>query len=310
MVNLSRRKFLGIFGGATIASSIPKWVFADEFPKPLPFSETEIDEFCDFVIDEWHKKKHKMRLDWEQFFYLKQICERKFFPISENDRTQKQKDIIFIFNSIKYFYFTILTRVRINNELHTYSSDSSLILTYINDYQKNVEGNVIYFEGINRNFMRTLYGFCKKERVNYKVAFIIATIENNFGNNVRSSANAMGPMQVKAEAIRDMEIKYGFQTKYAQLSESDKYIRGTHLGVLYIKYIIELLGLDISVNHIDKIDFIILLLCYNQGISGILTNYDKPYNLEGVNYVKKGLSGLNYTVALTENPKLKNSDYS
>ena len=136
---------------------------------------------------------------------------KEFEKISKNKRSQEQKDFLFYWNKNKYnlyYHHLKIKFYQIINENSNYKDESLKILKGRmgnKEYSFNEENLKFNPNLENGNLNTLILNFSKKLDYNqrtdfYKIAVFKLLIENNFGNNRTSSANALGPFSNKRES--------------------------------------------------------------------------------------------------------------
>ena len=110
----------------------------------------------------------------------------------------------------------------------------------------------------------------------YKLTVFLLLIENNFGGNITSSADARGPFQIKPSTIEQMEkffkISQETGTKtYREYEEAkdhlNMYKREVETGILHLYYLADIYGIDYSKKPTEE-EIIIITYSYFQGPGG------------------------------------------
>lgn len=258
----------------------------------------EISErkFINYIYNNWNWRKQdfKKAISTKDFFRLEQI----YYKYNNKTEIKEIKFVCEIYPLVKNKFYLEFTRTKIKKEFNLFDSDISYA-DFIDYKDKVIFNKTIYFSVINSELVRLLIHFCQKHKIDMKISTIIALIETNFGLEVsreNPEKKAIGIMQTKKNAILEIESENNLYPPYFSLVDfSKKKEREVEIGVLYIKKIIKKLKLNLKGDLLNNIDFYILLMCYNQGIKGILENsLDNEYPKEAIRYVKKAKAILCY----------------
>lgn len=289
---MDRRTFLKELFAFSATFAVPNLSFAEESNKE------KIYKYIDSIIKNWwdpKTQKLKAKLPPKHFEYVRYISLYVNDYILENKRTQKEKDILYIYNRIKYPYLYEYIYSRIKRDLRLFSIDSELIVKKIRNLETSFDGNHINFANINENLTQAMLRLCSNYSIDHKIPFSLSLIENNFGKTQTSIANARGIMQTKPIAINFVENYFNLEPKYKHLkNKKDKIWRELIAGILYIKAIKELLEIKNEIS-LDIINTIIVSMCYKEGIDKIMENLEgKPFDDDAIIYARECLSCLSY----------------
>jgi len=253
------------------------------------------------ILRKWSNKKQTFDpvLTQDEFWTLRKY-KIKYKKIDKNIRTQQQKDIIYYYNRVYCKYLYGITREKIKRNFKTLQAPPALILKKVRNQNESViRNNKINFAKINPSWANVLFNFRSRYIVPEYVSFTISLIENNFGKVKVSKAGAVGPLQILIKTLLHMEElyanKYSLFPPYHKLSANDKFWRESQTGVLYMKHIIDLFDLKVDKHNFDRVDFLILLLCYKEGVNKIVESFDEDkYEDDAIIYGNEGLSALNF----------------
>lgn len=111
---------------------------------------------------------------------------------------------------------------------------------------------VFYLSTFNSKFNDLIKAVSIENQVDYTLCLAIAKAESKFNQNAKSSANAIGIMQIKLETANYMKQIYGEK----QLVEEELFLPQNNIvcGIQYIKYLM---------NRFEDVD--VVICAYNAG---------------------------------------------
>ena len=278
-----------------------------------------IENRLKLLLEEYHKTNRFSTLSYgnkEIFKYIEnnqiydQLLEERRRLNSLRNQTQRQKDYIYVISRITPFYAFENRKISIESYLKNTRDNTGIdISRNVANPHNNIDiflgHELINFSSLNPNFSARLINSSKEKNVNLRVLTTISLIENNYGGNRTSSADAYGPFQVKQEIIN----RYG---KNRSTSFDNTYIA----GVNFISALIQRYNLNLhsnivipnlstrpfnTLNSEEKqivIDFLTLLSMYYDGEGGRFINARGELTTQGgdggsLAYIQKGINGLN-----------------
>lgn len=291
---MNRREFLKKIGIGTLITGSGIGFLTHIFSEKDEKNDLEEIKFIQEIINNWDWKKQnfKKKLTRKKFLELRKF----YYKYNKKTKEENKEYVCKIYPIIKKEYLVDIIRKKIKENLTLFNTSPEFLFSFIGiEDNKKFENNTIYFKRMHKNLPQIFLQKAEEFNINFKLIFTICLIESSFEHPEPNKSGALNYMQIKPVTIKKVDEYFSRSPKYEDLPKDKKSWREIMNGILNIKRIIEVLNLNINYNNlIDDIDFYILLMCYNQGLDGIIENLNGEFQEEAIKYVKKAKAILSY----------------
>ncbi|MCH8519443.1 MAG: hypothetical protein LAT82_01680 [Nanoarchaeota archaeon] len=250
--------------------------------RPDTIIEGTFEEYLRYL--RWiHQTQHINPLENSQILQLRSYAQ-EILSINESQRTQDQKDFIFIWNVYRYQLEAPLALQRFSQILPIISASPRPQLQVLiermpnGSYQEEERQITFYPNQINPQLNRfILHSLENPSQLSnnqihsihtsyYQLLVGLLLIENNFGRTTTSSADARGPFQIKPQTINWVENYFNLNGRYASMNSNEQRQRELEAGFLHIFQLAQFFNIDISRQPTPE-EVALLTFTYFQGIN-------------------------------------------